>query len=70
MKMQALENQKIRTATSRNGVALQMEIYHDRRAARKGYFLYMPASSDTVVSKMKLHQVFDLLTQERKYKSI
>lgn len=43
MKMQALENQKIRTATSRNGVALQMEIYHDRRAARKGYFLYMPA---------------------------
>ena len=66
-----MENiERIRTATNRNGSALQMEIDHDRRTVRKGYFLYMPASSDTVVSKMKLHQVFDLLTQEREYKAI
>lgn len=66
-----MENiEQIRTATNRNGVALQMEIDHDRRTVRKGYFLYMPASSDTVVSKMKLHQIFDSLTQEQEYKSI
>ena len=66
-----MENiERIRTATNRNGAALQMEIDHDRRTVRKGYFLYMPASSDTVVSKMKLHQIFDLLTQEQEYKSI
>lgn len=66
-----MENiERIRTATNRNGTALQMEIDHDRRTARKGYFLYMPASSDTVVSKMKLHQIFDSLTQEREYTAI
>lgn len=66
-----MENiERIRTAINRNGAALQMEIGHDRRTVRKGYFLYMPASSDTVVSKMKLHQVFDSLTQEQEYKSI
>ena len=66
-----MENLKrIRTATNRNGSALQMEIDHDRRTVRKGYFLYMPASSGPVVSKMKLHQIFDLLTQEQEYKSI
>lgn len=66
-----MENiERIRTATNRNGSALQMEIDYGRRTVRKGYFLYMLASSDTVVSKMKLHQVFDSLTQEREYKSI
>lgn len=66
-----MENiERIRTATNRNGAALQMEIDHDRRTVRKGYFLYMSASSDTVVSKMKLHHIFDLLTQEQEYKSI
>ena len=66
-----MENiKRIRTATNRNGSALQMEIDHDRRTVRKGYFLYMPASSDPVVSKRKLHQIFDLLTQEQEYKSI
>ena len=66
-----MENiERIRTTTNRNGAALQMEIDHDHRTVRKGYFLYMPASSDTVVSKMKLHQIFDLLTQEQEYKSI
>ena len=66
-----MENiERIRTATNHNGAALQMEIDHDHRTVRKGYFLYMPASSDTVVSKMKLHQIFDLLTQEQEYKSI
>ena len=66
-----MENiERIRAATNRNGAALQMEIDHDRRTVRKGYFLYMSASSDTVVSKMKLHQIFDLLTQEQEYKSI
>lgn len=62
--------ERIRTATNRNGAALQMEIDHDHHTVRKGYFLYMPASSDTVVSKMKLHQIFDSLTQEQEYKSI
>lgn len=66
-----MENiERIRTAANRNGATLQMEIDHGRRTVRKGYFLYMPASSDTVVSKMKLHQVFDSLTQEQEYKSI
>lgn len=66
-----MENiERIRTATNRNGAALQMEIDHDRRTVRKGYFLYMSASSDTVVSKMKLHQIFDSLTQEQEYKAI
>lgn len=66
-----MENiERIRTATNRNGSALQMEIDHDRRTARKGYFLYMSASSDTVVSKKQLYQIFDSLTQEREYKSI
>lgn len=66
-----MENiERIRTATNRNGAALQMEIDHDRRTVRKGYFLYMPASSDIVVSKMKLHQIFDSLTQEQEYKAI
>ena len=62
--------ERIRTATNRNGTALQMEIDHDHRTARKGYFLYMPASSDTVVSKKQLYQIFDLLTQEQEYKNI
>ena len=66
-----MENiERIRTATNRNGVALQMEIDHDRRTVRKGYFLYMSASSDTVVSKKQLYQIFDSLTQEQEYKSI
>ena len=66
-----MENiEKIRTATNHNGAALQMEIDHDRRTVRKGYFLYMPASSDTVVSKKQLYQIFDSLTQEREYKGI
>lgn len=66
-----MENiERIRTATNRNGTALQMEINHDRRAVCKGYFLYMSASSDTVVSKMKLHQIFGSLTQEQEYKAI
>ena len=66
-----MENiERIRTATNRNGAALQMEIDHDRRTVRKGYFLYMPASSDTVVSKKQLYQIFDSLTQEQEYKSI
>lgn len=62
--------ERIRTAVNRNGAALQMEIDHTHRTVRKGYFLYMSASSDTVVSKMKLHQIFDSLTQEREYKAI
>ena len=66
-----MENiERIRTATNHNGAALQMEIDLDRRAVRKGYFLYMPASSDTVVSKKQLYRIFDSLTQEREYKSI
>ena len=62
--------ERIRTATNRNGSALQMEIDHGRRTVRKGYFLYMLSSTDTVVSKKQLHQIFDLLTQEREYKAI
>ena len=66
-----MENiERIRTATNRNGTALQMEIDHDHRTVRKGYFLYMSASSDTVVSKKQLYQIFDSLTQEREYKAI
>lgn len=66
-----MENiERIRTAINRNGTALQLEIDHDHHTVRKGYFLYMPASSDTVVSKKQLYQIFDLLTQEREYKAI
>lgn len=66
-----MENiERIRTAINRNGTALQMEIDYAHRTVRKGYFLYMSASSDTVVSKMKLHQIFDSLTQKQEYKAI
>lgn len=66
-----MENiERIRTAINRNGTALQMEIDHDHRTVRKGYFLYISAPSDTVVNKMKLHQIFDSLTQEQAYKAI